>query len=101
MQGVAVAEGHVKKPDHPCPPLYQRADRRALVPADDQIALLTLQSGVVEARRVLIALLGAAGMASGLPVVPAVPVTAYWEWPPAALLVAGPLIETRAKRIVG
>ena len=27
---------------------------------------------------------------------PAVPVTAYWEWPPAALLVAGPLIETRA-----
>jgi hypothetical protein len=34
--------------------------------ADDQIAFLTLQ-GVVEARRVLIALLGAAGMALGLP----------------------------------
>ena len=32
---------------------------------------------------------------------PALPVTAYWEWPPAALLVAGPLIETRANGSLG
>ena len=65
----------------------------------EQVALLTVQ-GVVEARRVLIALLGAAGMASDRPVVSMMSMTAHWEWPPAALL-AGPLIETRAKRIVG
>ena len=52
-------------------------------------------------RRVLIALFGAAGMALDRPVVSAVPVTAYWEWPPAALLVAGPLIETRAYGSLG
>ena len=80
----------------------QGPDRRPVAGTDDQVAFLTVQSGVVgTSRKVLIALLGAAGMASGRPVVPAVPVTAYWEWPPAALLVAGPLIETRAQRIVG
>jgi len=62
-------------------------DRRTLPSSDDQIAFLTVQ-GVVEARRVLIALLGAAGMASDRPVVSTMSVTAYWEWPPAALLVA-------------
>jgi predicted TIM-barrel fold metal-dependent hydrolase len=54
---------------------------------DPRIAFLTVQ-GVVEARRVLIALLGAAGMASDRPVVSTMSVTAHWEWPPAALLVA-------------
>ena len=73
---------------------------RAGPAAERQVALLTVL-GVVEARRVLIALLGAAGMASGRPVVSTMSMTAHWEWPPAALLVAGPLIETRAKRIVG
>jgi hypothetical protein len=32
---------------------------------------------------------------------PAVSVMTYWEWPPAALLVAGPLIETRANGSLG
>jgi hypothetical protein len=40
-------------------------------------------------------------MALGLLVAPAVLVMAYWEWPPAALLVAGPLIETRANGSLG
>jgi len=73
--------------DHAAVPLDQGDQVTAAVAADEQITLLTVQ-GVVEARRVLIALLGAAGMALGLPAAPAVPVTAYWEWPPAALLVA-------------
>jgi hypothetical protein len=51
-------------------PLDQGDQMTAAVAADDEVALLTVQ-GVVEARRVLIALLGAAGMASGLPVVSA------------------------------
>jgi hypothetical protein len=62
------------------------ADRRALQ-ADQQITFLTVQ-GVVKARRVLIALLGAAGMALDRPVVSMMSMTAHWEWPPAALLVA-------------
>ncbi len=77
----------------------QRGDRTIGL-AEDQIAFLTVQA-VVEARRVLIALLGAAGMASDRPVVSTMSMTAHWEWPPAALLVARPLIETRAKWIVG
>jgi hypothetical protein len=44
----------------------QGADRGSVPDAHDEVAFLTVQ-GVVEARRVLIALLGAAGMASGVP----------------------------------
>ena len=38
VQGVAVSAGEVQQPDQPGLPLDERADRRALVLADDQIA---------------------------------------------------------------
>jgi hypothetical protein len=47
-------------------PLDQGDQVTAAVATYEQVSFLTVQ-GVVEARRVLIALLGAAGMASGLP----------------------------------
>ena len=47
---------------------HQGSDRGLVLGAGDEVSFLTVR-GVVEARRVLIALLGAAGMASGLPAV--------------------------------
>ncbi len=66
LGGVTV--GQVSKQDVAGRAFDERGDRRLAVSADDEVAFLTVQ-GVVEARRVLIALLGAAGMASDRPVV--------------------------------
>jgi hypothetical protein len=78
----------------------QGADRGSVPDAHDEVAFLTVQ-GVVEARRVLIVFLGQrVWLQVSLPRRRG-SVTAYWEWPPAVLLVAGPLIETRADGSLG
>ena len=46
VQRLAVALNKMQQSDHPGLPFDERADRRALVLADDQIAFLTLLRGV-------------------------------------------------------
>jgi hypothetical protein len=39
VQGAGIVVGQVQEPDHPGLPLDERADRGALLPADDEVSL--------------------------------------------------------------